>query len=115
MTDVGADEAAEVLLWLERNQFELRSRSSGADEGFGSDEQWIWTRGPARVRLTRDRARWWCDVGWAPLSTWLNVHDVAGAMKTKEYGTADRLAWVTSSLRSESYEALTTILPAAPD
>lgn len=90
MTDIGGDEAAEVLLWLRRNQFALRSRVGGADEAFG-DEQSVWTRGPARVRVTRDRGQWWCDVGWEPSTDWLDVHDVAGAMGTKLYRTTDRL------------------------
>lgn len=101
VTDIGEAEAAEVLAWLPRNQFELRSRVGGEGEAFG-DEQSIWSRGPARVRVTRDRGQWWCDVGWSPLAVWLDIHNVAGAMHTKLYSTADRLAWVTSSLRRET-------------
>jgi len=114
VTDIGEDEAAEVLLWLGRNQFELRSRIGGASEAFG-DEQSIWTRGPARVRVTRDHGQWWCDVGWEPSRIWLGVHDVAGAMGTNEYSTTERLGNATSWLRSETFEALTEILQASPD
>ena len=112
MTHIGDDEAAEVLLWLARNEFDLRSRIGGTGEGFG-DEQSIWSRGPARVRVTRDRGQWWCDVSWGLSTVWLDVHDVAGAMQTKEYRTTDRLAWVISSLRSETYDALAKTLGSA--
>jgi hypothetical protein len=114
MTDIGADEAAQILLWLPQNQFERLSHVGGAHAGI-CDEQSTWARGPARVRVTRDRGQWWCDVSWEGFTTWLDVHDVAGAMQSKAYGSADRLAWVTSSLRSQTFGALAGFVRHAPD
>lgn len=54
-------------------------------------------------------------MGWSPSDVWLDVHNLAGAMHTKQYSTADRLAWLTSSLRHETFEALAEILPKAPN
>jgi hypothetical protein len=54
-------------------------------------------------------------VSWTPSDAWLDIHDLAGAMHTKEYSTADRLAWVAASLRCETFEALAEVLPRAPD
>jgi hypothetical protein len=92
MGDVGVlndTEARQVRELVVRGEFAVGS--ARVSEGFG-DEQQVWERDGALVRLTRDRGQWWCDLSHRGWSDWFDVDLAAAALGSKSYGPADRIA-----------------------
>jgi hypothetical protein len=88
MAQLSDEDAAAVRAVVEREQFELdRVTTIG---GFG-DEQRVWERDGALVRLTRDRGQWWCELSHRGWTEWFDIDLVAGALGSKSDGVVDRL------------------------
>jgi hypothetical protein len=88
VAELSETEAGEIREFVVRNQFVVRS--AGTFDGFG-DEQQVWERDGALVRLTHDRGEWWCDLSHFGWSDWFDVDLAAGAFGSKSYGRTDRV------------------------
>ena len=86
MAKLSDDEAAGVRELISREQFVVESARVSGDFG---EEQQVWERGGALVRLTRDRGQWWCELSRRGWSDWFDVDLVAGALGV-EIGWAGR-------------------------
>jgi len=83
------EEAAEVQAFVDREQFTLEFVTTVGEFG---DEQRIWARDGALVRLSRDRGQWWCELSHRGWPDWFDIDVVAGALGSKSYEPADRVS-----------------------
>ncbi len=107
VSDVSDEVAVGLRIWLTRNQFELVAPVGGDSASFG-DRQDTWDRNGTRVRLTRDRGQWWCDLSRLGSNVWLDLDDVAGALGVKFTDPVERLATAASSIDDRVFDALST-------
>src|SRR3954462_12842279 len=91
MANLSDEDAARVRAFVEREQFDLEFLTTLG--GFG-DEQRVWDRDGALVRLTRDRGQWWCDLSHRGWPDWFDIDLVAGALGSKTNDVVDRLRGV---------------------
>jgi len=96
-------EAEAVASWLRSEQFSTVSRLA-SPQHFGN-EQTVWSRGQALVRLTRDRGQWWCDLSLSGWTEWFDVDVVAGFFESKEQG-ADRRVHLVDELSDRLLDPL---------
>lgn len=98
MAELSDVDAAEVRALVAREQFVVDS--ARVSEGFG-DEQQVWERDGALVRLTRDRGQWWCELSRRGWSDWFDVDLAAGAFGSKSHGPAGRVADVIAKFADD--------------
>jgi hypothetical protein len=91
MARLSDEDAAAVRVFVEREQFELDCVTTAG--GFG-DEQRVWDRDGALVRLTRDRGQWWCELSHRGWPVWFDIDLVAAALDSKSNDCVDRLGEV---------------------
>lgn len=89
VAELSGDEVAGVRELITREQFVIESARASGDFG---DEQQVWERGGALVRLTRDRGQWWCELSRRGWRDWFDVDLVAGAFGSRSDGPAERIA-----------------------
>lgn len=80
MAELTEAEAAQVRDWVQRRGFHLTSDLGS--QSFG-DEERIWERNNARVRLTRDRGQWWCELSYRGCPEWFDLDLAARALGSK--------------------------------
>lgn len=113
MSELTVEEAGAVRGWLERNQFEHASHVGGDSVAFG-DRQDVWERSGTLFRLTCDRGQWWYDLSRSGTGVWLDVDDVAGAMRFKSTVPVERVADIAGYLDDRVFDALHTGMRHAP-
>ena len=91
MASLSEGDAARVRAFVEREQFDLEFLTTIG--GFG-DEQRVWDREGALVRLTRDRGQWWCDLSHRGSPDWFDIDLVAAALGSKSNDVVDRVGGV---------------------
>ena len=89
---LSASDADTVVTRLGREGFSRVSFREDPDHF--DDQQATWSDGDARVRLTRDRGEWWCDLSYGAWSDWFDLDLVAGFLESKEQAPEDRVILV---------------------
>lgn len=98
VAELNDDEAREVRRFVEREHFLVDSTITIG--GFG-DEQRVWERDGALVRLTKDRGQWWCELSHRGCTDWFDLDLVAVAFGSKSYGPAERLGDVINNFTND--------------
>jgi hypothetical protein len=89
VAELSDGEAAGVRELVARERFVVDSARAS---GYFDDEQQVWERGGALVRLTHDRGQWWCELSRRGWSDWFDVDLVACALGSRSNGPAERIA-----------------------